>query len=112
MVPLNSPYMLPTLLKHTITFITRHGFYLRYSGADRLGPCEKSPVSSAAVLVLKDAYDTTNGTEIELCPVYHVSQHFQFDSIFHTLTIEYTQVADKVLPLLGEIQSYPGFLFA
>ena len=109
LVPLNSPYMLPTMLKHTITFITRHGFYLRFSAADWLGPCEKSQVSSTAVLVLKDAYDTINETEIELCPVYQVSQHFHFVSIFHTLTIEYIQVADKDLSLLGEIQSYPGF---
>lgn len=114
-VPLNHPYPIPSQLRHRVTYWTRHGFYLHFQASQWLKPCETSVHSTGIVVLLIDSYH--NNTEIELCHSGNyvaintddVSVHFE--SLFHSLTIEYEQIDGNesfVLESLGSIASIEG----
>lgn len=110
-IPLNFPHPLPETLRYRVTFVTHHGFYLRFDAAAWLEHCDDgnlpSSLRSSAVVLLSDVYN--NGTEIELCGNQFDEMDLGFESIFHTLTIEYQQVnGNKRMPILGTMTSIAG----
>ena len=110
LVPMNFPHPLPDLVRHRITFVTHHGFKLLFEGAAWLELCDDDglrPSIGSSSVVLRDTYNN-NGTDIELCGHGSDATALQFESIFHTLTIEYEQIDGKALPILGSIKSIPG----
>lgn len=109
-IPLNFPQPPPFQLRHRMTFITSHGFYLRFKTSIWMRLCEHS-VNSSLLLVARfaDSY-SSKSTEITLCHGYE-TQPFQLESVFHSLTFEYEPMEDgKRLGIIGNVISIPGIV--
>lgn len=118
LIPFNYPHPPPGQLRQQITLLTRHGSYIRHQAASWLKRCSHSsfrpPVSAA--LILRDTYN--NNTEIELCHGNHGNDRpndsnqplelIIYESLFHTLTIEFVNVDANWSAILGHVKAIQG----
>ncbi len=116
LIPFNYPYPTPNQLLQRIILVTHHGSYLRHKAASWLKPCDYSSFrpSSTGMVVLRDVYN--NNTEIKLCyrnetmVATEELEPILYDSLFHTLTIEYTHVGINGPGVLGRVKALLGML--
>ena len=114
-IPFNHPLSMPIQLRHRVSFSTHHGSFLHFQPSHWLIPCEANLYESAIVVVLIDVYN--NNTKIELCrgkDAVEYSSKPQFESLFHSLIIEYERFKYNesfTIESLGSITSIEGKLF-
>lgn len=111
--PINYPVHRPRELRHRVTYVTTPGFNIRFRGADWLDRCDVSNFSILA-LIIHDFYG--NNTAIDLCgPITKrkstgKTETFQYESIYHTLTLEYVHYEETWFAPLGNIEQRKGTL--
>jgi len=116
LIPFNYPQTPPNQLLQQITLRTHHGSYLRHKAASWLMPCDYSNFrpSVTATVVLRDVYN--NDTEIKLCyrnETVVATEELAptlYESLFHTLTIEYTHVGINWPGVLGRVKAVQGMI--
>ncbi len=112
LIPFNYPLPPPSQLRQRITLLTSHGTYLRYQAASWLKRCDYSSFRPSVMVVLKDVYN--NNTEIELCYGNETTVSTEgfaailYESLFHTLTIEYVNVDGNWSAVLGRVTAMQG----
>ena len=118
LIPFNYPHPPPSKLRHQKTFLTGHGSYIRYRAASWLKRCDYSsfrPAMQPLMVVLRDVYN--NNTEIELCQANETaagsvstkgSDPILYESLFHTLTVEYVNVDGNWSSVFGRVNAVQG----
>lgn len=118
LVPFNYPHLPPRQLRQRVTLLTHHGSYFRHQAASWLKRCQqdhdRSPLGSpaASMVVLTDPY--SNNTEIELC--YYGNEttpqdgsiSVVYESMFHTLTVEYYNIDTNWSAIFGRVKAIQG----
>ena len=118
LTPLNYPHRPPTQLRHRLTFQTRHGSYIRFQGASWLTPCPSGVVHSSTpeasiIVILTDHYNQ-DMTPIELCATANRRKQdvdgmsFLYESIFHSLTVEWINIDANWSSSYGAIGAFTG----
>jgi len=109
-IPFNHPLSMPIQLRHRVSFSTHHGSFLHFQPSHWLISCDL--YESAIVVVLIDVYN--NNTEIRFCSAKDAVEYSskpQFESLFHSLIIEYERFNyNESFPIesLGSITSIEG----
>lgn len=107
--PLNYPIRRPKELRHRVTYVTRHGFNILFTGSDWLVQCDVPELSTFA-LAVHDFYG--NKSAIDLCESSSNQQPsvkgFQYESVFHSLTLEYHYHDGNRSSPLGRIEVLQG----
>ena len=101
-VQFNFPNPSPEAFTHRITFVARHGFYIRFE-SQSLKACH--PIYASLKVLLSDSYN--NDTQLKLCNGYS-ERGVQFESHFHTLQLQYQVLNRSVSSVLGRVVAFPG----
>jgi hypothetical protein len=118
LIPFNYPHPPPNQMLQRIILVTHHGSYLRHKAASWLMPCDYPSFrpSVTGMVILRDVYN--NNTEIKLCyrneTVVATEElgPMLYDSLFHTLIIEYTHVGINWPGVLGRVKALQGMSLA
>lgn len=101
---LNYPIAMPVNVTHRLTFIARHGLFIRFE-SDKLTPCSQTE-ASVLTAVLTDIYKPD--TRVELCSGQPSNATFHYASLFHSLTLTYTQLRRSPSIILGHVRALSG----
>lgn len=99
----NFPNPTPTALVHEITFVARHGFYVRFV-TQTLSQC-RSAGTAALTALFSDIYNADSRTE--LCDGYSETP-VRLESFFHTFKLRYEVFNGSVSSVLGRVTALPG----
>ena len=102
----NFPNPTPTSLVHQTTFVTRHGFYLRFE-TQALRECQTTDTSTMLSAVrFSDIYNSEHN-ETQLCSDYSETP-VRIQSFFHTFKLRYEVFNDSVSSIRGRVTAVPG----
>lgn len=105
--PLNYPLHHPNELRHRVTYVTRPGFYILFTGAYWLGQCDGIDFTILTIVV-QDFYGNSSITHLCRSSEEQKSKAFQYESVFHTLTLEFLNHEGNWSAPLGHIEIRQG----